>query len=430
LYVPDRVNSLALAFPSPSLHLPFTSIQLKKHLTLRSEETMTFLNKQLSSRFRRGIAGGSQIIAIFAAIFVAIVFSREDAQAVSDPEPFRAAALPVASPLRDDPDSAPLVRVIDPTAQENTLTIGTTGSVGVRSYVNLVPEVSGRVVEVSRQLRAGGRISPNAMLLRIDPREYQLALDAAEADLASAQSRLLLRRAEAEAAINNYALLNPGAAVPPLVAKVPQINQAMAETDAARARVERARLDLDRTIISLPFAGRISDASIEVGQMLNQGQSFGRAYSSDSIEISVPLSQDDIARLENPVGRFALVRASGKELRARVERVAAELDERTRFGRLYLSFDTDQTLPPGTFVEVKLIGPGKTDTFLLPESAEQSTGQLWQVSAGRLQLVTPNILARTSEGLVVEAFSVDQGVVIGGVPEARPGKLVRTAPEA
>jgi RND family efflux transporter MFP subunit len=314
-----------------------------------------------------------------------------------------------------------------PQPTTSTVIVEATGSVSVRNRVQLVPEVSGRIIAVSPALRAGGEFAAGEQLLAVDPAEFQLVLDQANADLAVARSRLQLAEAEADAARANYALLRPGKPVPPLVAKVPQINQGRAEVAAAEARVAVAALELSRTIFSLPFDGRISSSTAEVGQVLKDGQPFGEAFSMSALQIDVPVTQDDLARLAPAIGRSAIVSANGVERTAIVERVSAELDERTRFAKVFLTFEGSADLAPGTFVEVSLTGPELTNTFVLPGSAEQMNGRFWVADEGQLRRVSPQILARTPEGLLVDAFDAGDGVVVGAVPGGREGLAVRTA---
>ena len=79
---------------------------------------------------------------------------------------------------------------------------------------------------------------------------------------------------------------------------------------------------------------------------------------------------------------------------------------RTRFAKLYLTLDDSTAAKPGTFVDVVIDGPQVTDTFVLPEKAEQAGGFVWRVSDGKLGRVEPQILGRSTQGLIVEAFDV------------------------
>ena len=364
---------------------------------------------------RRGgrIAGPIQILAVAAFLIAAAFFSRapskEDVLGAEG-----SATLERSAP-------APVVRVIRPVVGTAMLTVVTTGSVNVRNHVALTPQITGRVAKVSANLRAGGAFAAGEELLVIEPSDFELAVEQALADVASAEAALLLQQAEGDAARQNYAILHPGGAVPPLVARVPQIEQAKARLASANARSRVAALELSRTRFSLPFAGLVTEAAAEVGQLLTRGQAFGRAFALDAVEAVGFVSQDDLRRLSPVVGRGATVRAGDAELPAQVERVSAELDQRTRFASLYLSFREAPSLPPGTFVDMEIEGPALHNTFTLPEAAEQLGDEVWIVEGDRLEVVHPTVRGRDGAGIVVDAFDYAQGIVIGAVPGARQG---------
>ena len=358
-----------------------------------------------------------QIFVVAALVLLALLYARSPGRDGGGPPPW-------AGDSGEAPP--PLVRVFQPTASRTTLRIAATGSVGVRNHIDLTPQVGGRVVSISSALRVGGKFAAGEELLVIDRRDFELARDQARADISSAQSSLMLQQAESDAAQANYALLHPGETVPSLVARGPQIAQARAQLAAAQARAEIAALDLERTVFSLPFDGRITQSTAEIGQVLSRGQPFGQAFALDAVEVVVPIPPDDLKRLEGAAGRKSTVRDQYRRLDAVVERVSAELDPRTRFATLYLTF-TDDSLQPGTFVDVEIEGPQLADTFLLPEAAEQVNGSVWVVNGDVLQAVTPTTLGRTAQGWIVAAFDAADGVALGAVPGARPGLVVQTA---
>ena len=387
---------------------------------------------------RRALTGSLQILVVVVLILAALIFARGPDS--SEQPDFT---------MMTDTTTKPLVSVVRPEPRSTTLSVSVTGTITVRNRVALTPQITGRVASVSPLLRPGGAFAAGEQLLRIEARDFQLALRQAQADIANAVSTLKLRVAEGDAARQNYAILNPGERVPPLVAKVPQIEQARAQLAAARARADIAALDLSRTRFSLPFAGRITSNTAEVGQLLSRGQPFAEAFALDSVEVVAPIAPDDLARIAPAEGRVALVHVDAASLpagsrnaslTARVERVSAELDERTRFARIYLNFDEptgragrerskplSASLPPGTFVDLDINGPLLPGTFELPDAADQLNGQVWVVTDGRLEGRTPVMHGRRQGSFVVDAFEYGTGIVIGAVPAAREGLEVDTA---
>ena len=380
---------------------------------------------------KKPIIGLLQVAGIIALIALAFVYSRApvDATAQLDAQstgpsttqaPSQKTSTPVGKP-------APLVYVLKPAVSSQQVAIASTGSVIVRSYVTLTPQVSGKVVSTSQALRSGGRFSAGETLVTLEKRDFSLGLAQAEADVASARASLQLSLAIGSAAVANYQMINPGENVPTLVAKEPQIAQAKAQLQSAIARRDIQQTNLERSIFSLPFAGRVVESSADQGQILQVGQSFGRVYALDSVEIVTSLAPEELAKIAPAKNRTVTVTTDGRTFDAKIDRVAAERDSRSRFSQVFITLNDNQTLIPGTFVSIKLDGPLIDDTFMLPESALQVGQVFWIVKDGNIAEVEANILGRSDGEYLVKAFDYAQGIVTGSVPGAQDGMSVRLA---
>ena len=357
-----------------------------------------------------------------AVIGVVAVIAFYSAQAPSEEELLEASAIAIA-PQSDN--EAVYVSVAKLKPQDHFVEVRGTGSVVLRNSIDLVLQLSGRVVWVSETFRKGGSFEAGQNLLRIDPRDFELAVAQAEADLLAAESNYLLVKAESEAAIANYAILHGEKDVPPLVAKTPQVEQAKAQIAAASAREQIALLDLMRTDFSLPFDGRVVDSQAEVGQFLNQGQKFGEVFDVASIEALVPISPRDLLSLQPAIGRRASLSLGDFQLQATIARVSPTLDERTRFAQIYLALDNATDVYPGSFFNVVVEGPRLENTILLPEAAEQINESVWVVSDNKLKRSQPRFINRQTSGVLVESFDLGDGVVLGRVPGAKEGMMVK-----
>ena len=324
----------------------------------------------------------------------------------------------------------PQVRTYSPATTDVPISVQTTGNLVVRNSIRLVPQVAGRVTWISEKLRPGGEFEANETLLVIEQRDYELSLDQAQAELATAKANLRLQLAASQVSIANWRLLdeentgNP----PELIARVPQIEQVVASIEAAQARVETAQLALDRTNFSVPFAGYVTENTATLGQLISNSAAFGSAFAKSEIEAVLPISSQELTLLEPAQGRnVQLTSADGlTQFNGTVERIAADVDTRSRVIDLYVSFDEPPTLRPGTFLEASIAGPVLQGAYVLPQVSEQSSDTFWTVENDQLNEVAVNILARTEDGLVVPAFDTGQGLVVGKVPGGYIGMNVET----
>ena len=181
-------------------------------------------------------------------------------------------------PKRERPHLGPLVRVAPAHSQDVAVTVTAHGNVRPRKQLDITPQVSGVVLEVSPNLISGGFVAEGALLLRIDPRDYQLAVEKARAEGARAAYELTRAEEEAQVARQEWEMLrdNPPPAFleqPPaedsLLFHGPQLDLAQANVDAARARLAEAELALMRTEVRAPYAARVREESVALGQFVS-----------------------------------------------------------------------------------------------------------------------------------------------------------------
>ena len=319
----------------------------------------------------------------------------------------------------------PEVSVLAPSAGSHALTVSLTGEVRIEVVVPLQIEAAGRIVSVSPNLKEGGAFSAGEVLVTLESDDYERQLERAEAILRTNQARLEKQQLQGARDSAQFQRENPGADVPPLVARLPQIARRQGRVDASVTWVEDAREELADTELAMPFDGRIVLASAAVGQLAAPGRALGSVYSRDSIEVQVPIPADDLAYLEPAVGRSAEIMVNGSTYVGAVARVSNVVNRRSRQSTLFLRFADDEPLAelpsPGTFVEVEISGPTLDDAFQLPEEVERVGGTLWLVDNGTLTRVEPTQLGRTGESWLVEAFDFLDGIAIGPIPGAREG---------
>lgn len=329
-------------------------------------------------------------------------------------------------------DGAVLVEVITPQPVSTPLIISEAGVAQSRNTIALTPQVGGLVIEVSPNLASGQLFEAGDVLFRVDPADYQAEVDRARADVSAAEADLRVERAEAQVANNEWQLVNPGEPIPDLVAREPQIARAEAAVESARARLQTAELNLSRVAYALPFRGRIVSTSVELGQTLAPNQSYGQAYASDSLEISVPINVSALARLEPAVGRSATIRVQARrevrEYPGEIIRVEAELDAQTRLGGLILRPIGPTDILPGTFVDVEIIGPQIDGALPVPEQAISEGLEVWIVQDGRLARRAVQPLGLTAEGdLLAAPFNYGDGIIISPLvapTETTPARIV------
>ncbi len=263
--------------------------------------------------------------------------------------------------------------------------IGSRGTVRPTHSSTLVAEVTGTVVEISENYVLGGSFSKGDVLIQIDERDYDIALTQANANLAQANAALQEESARGQLAKSEWESLRSGQQASEITLRIPQLAAARANRDAARAQVDRAKLDLERTKIIAPFDGRVSELAVDQGQFVSRGSRLGQIYSTQSVDVRLPLTSRQLTFLDIPSSinvpqsqlpnielqaTVAGVKQSwtGKVIRA--EGVDASTQQLNVIARVERPFARGtEPLRIDQYVEAKIAGRVLEGVFVLPRSA-------------------------------------------------------------
>jgi membrane fusion protein, multidrug efflux system len=343
---------------------------------------------------------------------------------------------------------APVVRVITVEPTTIDVVVRSQGTVVPRTETALLPEITGRVVHVSPSLLPGGFFQAGATLVRLESRDYELAVVSARAQVAQATARLTVEEEEAAVARREWAVLGRGDPAP-LVLREPQLAEARAALDAARSALERAERDLARTTIQAPFAGRARDKRVDVGQIVSPGTPLATIYGIDVAEIRLPLPDDELAFLDLPLGfRGAqagppvTVRATfaGQELqwRGRIIRTEGEIDFASRMVHLVAEVKDPYGRGPksgtaplavGMFVRAEIAGRRLSDVFVVPRGALRGADQVLVVDdSSRVQIRRVQIVRGERDWVVIGGgLAPGERVSVSPLDVVVDGMVVRTA---
>lgn len=315
------------------------------------------------------------------------------------------------------------------------------GEVRAKTNIAIVTQVTGKVTQVSDKFIEGGQFAANEIILQIDDADYRVALKSAEAAVAEAQVQLDIELASAETSKKEWRDL-VGESLEkanPLRLNQPQVQRARARLDAARAQLAQAELDFERTRVRAPFAGRVLSKAAELGQFVSRGNSIGRMFSTDLVEIRIPMSDLQISELGLGLGQIpsdrekiaATVRAKfGNKFHAwngYLKSVDASVDNETRllFGTIVVESpfaqSSTQSIPlaPGLFVDVELNAAEKVAGVSVPRTALRSGNQVYVVQDKTLRFKEVETLFTSPEVAVLSALKSDSLL---------PGDLVVTSP--
>lgn len=306
-----------------------------------------------------------------------------------------------------------------------------TGTIQSRYISELGFQVVGRLVH--RDVNVGDTVLSGQKLAELDPLAYQLQLRIAGAELQSAQ-------AQQQNAITNEnrekKLFDQNISSKASFEAVHQAREsADANVDSARAKVAKAKEQLDNTKIISTFVGVVTEAKAEPGQIVQPGQTVVTLARPDVREAVVDVPER-IGRTLKPGAKFGVVSQARPSLATTgyVREIAPLADATTRTLRVRISLDQ----PPssfrlGTIITATISAPAE-ETLLLPPSAvfdRDGKSRAWIVSDKGIVSSREVEVAEQGPALrVVKGLSSGDRVVTAGVHSLAEGQQVRMDNEA
>lgn len=339
---------------------------------------------------------------------------------------------------------APAVTVITVQPESVPMVVELPGRTTPSLIAELRPQVTGILTQ--RAFNEGSEVKAGQVLYRIDAAPYQAAYDSARASLARAEANADAARLRAERhaglvaieAVSKQANDDAQAA----------LKQARAEVAAAKAAVDKAKIDLDYTQLKAPIAGRIGRSAVTPGALVtaNQAQALATVQRLDPIYVDLTQSSADILRLRREVESGRVQRGAGGAVEVRL--LLEDGSEYAAAGRLALSEVTVDEgtgsvtlraefpnptgdLLPGMYVRARLPQGVRADAVLVPHAAVVRDAR----GSALVMVVDEQNVVQARPVEVVQAFGdkwvlggglqAGERVITEGLQRVRPGVTVQ-----
>ncbi len=343
------------------------------------------------------------------------------------------------------PPVVPLVQSLEIALGPIQMTAMTYGTVAPRSETILFAEVSGRVIKVSPSLVSGGFFEEGDVLFEVDPVDYQIALDQANANLNRARGELAFAEKDYKRQLDLKQRQSVSQAMEDDALKRLQIAQAVHQD--AISKTAAAQRDLERTTVVAPYQGRVRSENVDLGQYVSRGAALASLYATDFAEVRLPLQDEELAYLDvslanrtsesegraqvNLTANFA---GQPQRWRGEIVRSEGEIDAVSRMihlvARVTAPYEPQVGKAPlavGLFVEAEILGRTLENVVMLPRTAIRGDDQVFLIDQDqRLELRQVSIVRRLGDQVIVGKGLVDgDRICLTAMDDAMPGMRVR-----
>ncbi len=348
------------------------------------------------------------------------------------------------------------VEVLTARVQDERAVIVAYGTVHGHRRLIVQPEINGRVVKLNPRVVIGETLNKGAALLQIDPRDYQVAVDEQRAFLAKAEFDLKVELGNQVVAKREWKLLNPSAGEVnalsrQLALRRPHLKEKRIALVAAKSRLRKAQLNLQRTILRAPFNALVLNESVEMSQLINTQSSVATLVGTDEfrVKVSVPIRQLEWIAFPgagHPRGapvRVIRERGSGEPVvrHGTVVELLGDVTQNGRMAQVLVSIADPLELEKparvrrplllGEYVRVEIEGPELHDVLVVPRDVIREGTRVWIKNAENQLEVRPVevVLSRKDTVLISQGLRDGEEVITSQVPAAIPGLLLQTLDE-
>lgn len=292
----------------------------------------------------------------------------------------------------------PLVETINLKPIDRVVVINSMGKVISSQNISLKSRVSGFVIETSPEFILGGIYRKGDVMLKLDPKDFELSLKQQEAMLQKAEASLKLEMGKQEVARSELRLMQQTSRQPinntNLALRVPHLEQIKAEISAIKVDIDKARLNLERATVRAPFNCMIISTDVEVGSQISSQESLAKISGIDEYHVEVTVPVDQIKWINFPKNStqgsdVIITTKDGEKHQGEVLRLLGSLSDKSRLARILISIKDPLCLKRGcgikspllidSYVQADIQGKSVENIFSLPRAAVRDGNKIWLV---------------------------------------------------
>ncbi|MEQ8421595.1 MAG: efflux RND transporter periplasmic adaptor subunit [Arenibacter algicola] len=356
-------------------------------------------------------------------------------------------------------ETAMLVDVITIKVGSYEPTISATGTVQPVEDITLSPLVSGQIINRDPAFTPGGFVKKNQPLLQIDPSDYRNTLELRKSELLQSKTTLDTEMGRQQIAEQDLMLItndslfkdNPlSADERQLILRQPQLNAVKATIVGAKASVDQAQLNLERTTIRAPFDAHILSQNVTAGSQVGPGDDLGRLVGTEYYWVTATVPVSKLQWLHFPEndkdrGSEVLIKNSTawpeeQYREGYLDKEIGALDGQTRLARVLvkvadpLAKNTDLEGKPklmiGTFVEVDIQANKLDNVVRLSRDYIRSNETVWVMKEGKLEIREVDIVLTDNDyAYIRKGLEEGEQIVITDLSTVSNGIGLRTRSE-
>ena len=290
-----------------------------------------------------------------------------------------------------------LVQIVTATPQSADIKIKALGRIIPAKEVNLQARVSGTVIYMNPDLMPGGIVSKGEILVKLDDTDYRLALRQKKNAHAQTLADLRIEQGNQNIARQEWELINKltgemDLSTQDIALRRPQLEKVRVNIESALTEIEKAEIDLGRTMLQAPFDAVIQSKNIAIGSQISSQSSIATLVGIDSFWADVSLPAAKLSWLTLPTdqdhGSGVMVYSGSHSYQGKILRLLPELEKDGLMARLLIEINNPMTAEDGrpplllqSFIRAEITGKRIENVFKVPAGALKEKQNLLTVTS-------------------------------------------------
>jgi RND family efflux transporter MFP subunit len=299
-------------------------------------------------------------------------------------------------------NEARIVEVIKVKREAHQAKISAMGTVIPAEEVTLQPRVSGRVIWLSENLEPGSVVKKDEVLLRIDPKPFELVIEQRKAEVAKAEYQYKLELGQQDIAKREWQLSNKNGGNNKLdmelTLRKPHLKNYKAALSSAQARLEQAKLELEWTTVHAPFDAVIRSKDTAIGAQVSTQTQLATLAGAKVFWINSTLPVSDLKWIafpdedKNPSSHVSIWVTDSQKYEGKIIRRLPDLESEGRLAQILIEVKNpleekkgqSSALLLGSYVRLDIEGRTMKDVIKLPRKAIKDNNFIWLMKDGKL----------------------------------------------
>ncbi|HPS30619.1 MAG TPA: HlyD family efflux transporter periplasmic adaptor subunit [bacterium] len=324
------------------------------------------------------------------------------------------------------------VDVIQMKTGSNNVVIEAMGKVEPSESIEIIPQVSGKIIWKNRNFIPGGIIKKGEDILKIENTDYELAIPQKEADLATATLNMKLEEGKQAVARKEYEMLGKDLSdeEKEMVLRKYYLENAEKAVSSAKAALEKAKLDNARTVIKAPFNAIVIETAADIGSIVSSGSVAAKIANCDSywVNLSLPMEKTGLIGLPEPGKKGSKVMLSAESVWGKTRRegeivkIGASLQDSGYMARLIVKIDDPLSLKKenlelpklviGMFLNSEITGEVVENTVEIPRSVLREGDKILIAGTdGKMKILKPEIISKGKDKIILKGEGLN-GVLL------------------